>query len=550
MVGRILRTILMVSVLVGGVSVRVLAQDPYEGMRERWLEAAEAAKPELKYQTVTPVAVVEPVKDPVAFQGWRYDRVGAPDSFYAKNFKEVETITLDFGKHLVGYFSFHTKTLSRCLDAPVRLKFTFGEVPAELNTPFDPWDKNRLGRAWMQDETVTLTRLDEWVRIPRRLAFRYVKIELMGWPGAGYTFAIDGLSFTAQTSAGELKTSLSEDCPERMRKVFEVGVETLRECMQTVYEDGPKRDQRLWIGDLYLQALANSHSFKNFNLTRRCLYLFAGLAREDGVLFAPVIEDPVPHPQYGTYIPSYALLWNVTLADYLDDTGDLMTASDLFPVTKVQIGDGLSYLDSDGLFDVNKKPAWMFIDHRGGLDVQASMQGVLIFAMKRTYALACALGREKEMAEYPALIRKLTQSARKYLYDRKSGLVLSGPGKQVSVMSQAWMVIAGVLNPKEGARAIRTALKNGGCVMPGTPYATHYLVEAMLLSGMNDEAKSYLEEYWGGMTDKGADTFWEAYDPNDDLYSPYGFHPLNSACHAWSCTPVYFIHKYPDVFQK
>ena len=112
------------------------------------------------------------------------------------------------------------------------------------------------------------------------------------------------------------------------------------------------------------------------------------------------------------------------------------------------------------------------------------------------------------------------------------------------------MVIAGVLNPKEGARAIRTALKNGGCVMPGTPYATHYLVEAMLLSGMNDEAKSYLEEYWGGMTDKGADTFWEAYDPNDDLYSPYGFHPLNSACHAWSCTPVYFIHKYPEVFQK
>ena len=540
----------MVAVLAAGASAPVLAQDPYEGMRERWLSAAEAAKPELKYQTMTPVAVVVPVKDPAAFQGWRYDRIGTPDSFYSKNFKEVETITLDFGNHLVGYFSFHTRTLSRCLDAPVRLKFTFGEVPAELNTPFDPWDKNRLGRAWMQDETVTLTRLDEWVRIPRRLACRYVKIELMGWPGAGYTFAIDGISFTAQTSAGELQTSLSENCPERMRKIFEVGVKTLSECMQTVYEDGPKRDQRLWIGDLYLQALANSHSFRNFALTRRCLYLFAGLAREDGVLFAPVIEDPVPHPQYGTYIPSYALLWNVTLADYLDETGDLATASDLFPVAKVQIEDGLSYIDGDGLFDVSKKPAWMFIDHRGGLDVRASMQGVLIFALKRTFALACALGREKEMADCPALIRKLTQAARKNLYDRKSGLVLSGPEKQVSVMSQAWMVIAGVLDPKEGARAIRTSLKDNGCVMPGTPYATHYLVEAMLLSGMAEEARSYLEEYWGGMIDKGADTFWEAYDPRNDLYSPYGFHPLNSACHAWSCTPVYFIHKYPEIFQK
>ena len=540
----------MIVALIIGMPVEAHEQDPYEGMRERWLVAAEVAKPDLKYQTVTPIAVVRPVRDADAFQGWRYDCVGTPDSLYSANFKRMETVTLDFGRHLVGYFSFHTKTLSRCLDAPVRLKFTFGEVPAELNTPFEPWGKNRLGRAWMQDETITITRLDEWVNVPRRIAFRYVKIELMGWPGEGYDFAIDSLFFTAQTSARSLQCVPNDDCPERIRKIFDVGVETLQECMQTVFEDGPKRDQRLWIGDLYLQALANSHSFKNYALTRRCLYLFAGLAREDGVLFASVIEDPVPHPQYGTYIPSYALLWNVTLADYLDDTGDRDTALDLFPVSLVQIQDGLSYINNEGLFDVTKKPSWMFIDHRDGLDVQASMQGVLIFALKRTYALACTLGREEEVAEYPALIRKLIQAARKHLYDRKSGLVLSGPTEQVSVMSQAWMVIAGVLDQKEGARAIRTALQNDACIMPGTPYATHYLVESMLLSGMDKEARLFLETYWGGMIDKGADTFWEAYDPRDDLYSPYGFYPLNSACHAWSCTPVYFIHKYPEVFQR
>ena len=107
-----------------------------------------------------------------------------------------------------------------------------------------------------------------------------------------------------------------------------------------------------------------------------------------------------------------------------------------------------------------------------------------------------------------------------------------------------------MLNQKEGQRALRAALSHPEVVMPGTPYGTHYLVEAMLLCGMNEEAKAYVEDYWGGMVKKGADTFWEAYDPQDDFLSPYHFAPLNSYCHAWSCTPIYFIHKYPELFQK
>ena len=54
----------------------------------------------------------------------------------------------------------------------------------------------------------------------------------------------------------------------------------------------------------------------------------------------------------------------------------------------------------------------------------------------------------------------------------------------------------------------------------------------------------------GGMAALGADTFWEVYDPTDHFKSPYNFFPVNSYCHAWSCTPVYFINKYADIFQK
>ena len=68
------------------------------------------------------------------------------------------------------------------MDSPIRLKFTFAELPAELNTPFDPY-KPGLSRAWLQDEIITVTEQDKYITIPRRLSFRYVKIELLGVSG-------------------------------------------------------------------------------------------------------------------------------------------------------------------------------------------------------------------------------------------------------------------------------------------------------------------------------------------------------------------------------
>ncbi len=57
------------------------------------------------------------------------------------------------------------------------------------------------------------------------------------------------------------------------------------------------RDQRLWLGDLYLEALANNYSFKQYNLTKRCLYLLAGLSEHNGKLNATVLKPRSPSPR-------------------------------------------------------------------------------------------------------------------------------------------------------------------------------------------------------------------------------------------------------------
>lgn len=41
-------------------------------------------------------------------------------------------------------------------------------------------------------------------------------------------------------------STLSDDKKQMLRKIDTASLLTLRNCMQTVYEDGPRRDLRLW----------------------------------------------------------------------------------------------------------------------------------------------------------------------------------------------------------------------------------------------------------------------------------------------------------------
>ena len=523
------------------------AQDVFMANRAAWLQKAEQNKPQLTETVKKPVAIVSLQKDEQAFQGWKAIPSGPMEPLYLNSFKKQSGVIVDFGGHLTGYFSFTLKALQRTPDAPLRFKFTFGEVPAEVAMPFDPYH-GTLSRAWLQDEVVTVTTIPATITIPRRLAFRYVKIELLG-ASPFFDFAISGMECRAVTSAAQAVADLAPSTPEAFRDIDRVGLATLKDCMQTVYEDGPKRDQRLWIGDFRLQALANNTSFKSHQLTRRCLYLFAGLSDADGYLPSNVFEAPEPHAQANAHMIDYALLYIPTLKEYFEATQDRETALDLWPVAKRQLEIARTYIQPNGLF--NAAAASGFFDWNFALHKQASIQGLTIMVMKDALELASLLGKTDDVAYLPDLIRQMEQAARDSLLDKDTGLVISGPKRQVSYSSQIWMILGGVLNATEGQRALKALASTDGVITPTTPYLHHYLVEAMIRCGMLSEARDLMLSYWGGMVRKGADTFWEVYNPKDDFVSPfYKFYPINSYCHAWSCTPVYFIRKHPELFQK
>ena len=122
-----------------------------------------------------------------------------------------------------------------------------------------------------------------------------------------------------------------------------------------------------------------------------------------------------------------------------------------------------------------------------------------------------------------------------------------GVSGQLSVQSQMWGAIAGVLTPYETRRMLECVVTGNGpaeLVDTVTPYAKHYLTEALFQAGLREEAERIVREYWGAMVLDGADCFREVFVPSDPTASPYGDNRVNSYCHAWSCTASYFIRRY------
>jgi alpha-L-rhamnosidase len=504
--------------------------------RTRWAARAEALTPRLIETRQQPLSLVRAIAAADLPLRFRMEPVGNAAELAQRVLRKGDSVIVDFGGHRTGYLSFRLETEGREPDAPARLRFTFGEVPTDVAEEFYPY-KGELSQAWLPDETVNIDYLPQTVRLSRRYAFRYVKIEVIDTsPGFGVRF--DSLMAHAVTSARVMPPALASGAP-LLRRIDEVALATLRDCMQTTFEDGPRRDQRLWIGDLRLQALTNYQTFRQNDVVQRCLYLFAAFPRADGLVAACVYEKPAAR-YGGLHIVDYAALFNVTLLDYVAATDDLETGRDLWPVALRQLEILGKDIDGEGRYR-DPGNVWIFIDWARQLDKNASIQAVLICAFKATLALAQLIGRERDVQDYARRIEQMTRAARANYWDAAQKVFLSGPNRQLSWASQAWMALAGVSTKVESATALRKAVNDPGAVKPVTPYLYHYVVEGMLAAGLKREARALLESYWGGMIAAGADTFWEVYDPAQPLSSPYGDIHINSFCHAWSCTPSYLL---------
>ncbi len=481
------------------------------GRNESFLQKAEALKPTLHIRHVSASGSDMPLK--------KGDRV-----------------TLDFGEHMVGYVTLKLGFTGSHPDAPAWLRLKFAEREQELTENVEEYH-GWISASWVQQEQIHVDVLPCELRLPRRYAFRYVQIEVLDISGK-YDLLVKDADCEAVSSADDaaLAPYIAEN--DFLKQIDAVACKTLRDCMQSVFEDGPKRDRRLWIGDLRLQALANYQSFRNSDLVKRCLYLFAGSTLPGGRVGAGLFLEPEVEVD-DTVMFDYSLFYVPTLLDYFVETKDRETLAELWPTAWRQIELAQENFDEQGLVRDSDVLGWCFVDWNLALNKQAGAQGIYLYCLKAAETIAQILGDEEKAAWIKADYERKKRSALDNLYDPGQRLFTSGKGKQVSWASQIWMVLGGVC----GGDVLRR-VERADAVTMVTPYLYHHYVQALLDVGEKERALKILTDYWGGMVKAGADTFWELYDPSDPNASPYGGTIVNSYCHAWSCAPAFFLRKY------
>ncbi|KAJ0276674.1 hypothetical protein COL940_008145 [Colletotrichum noveboracense] len=492
--------------------------------------------PELHRWARTPQRVIKFDKDDSQYFGVR----AAPaectiDQLPSKTWGKGDEFILDFGVHMVGYITFRLESRGSHMDAPCRLRLIFGESPFDVTLGMDNV-KTWISTSWLPDEVINIDMCPELVTLRRRYSFRFLRVEVIDTsPLFKVVFSdikCECLSAISQTHPLEAL----DFGDELLRKIDHVSISTLRDCMQTVFEDGPRRDRRLWSGDLRLQALANYSTFKDFNLVKRCIFQFAAVVREDDSVPACIFEQPQLTPS-SDYIVDYDALFAAIVNDYVVASGDTAAGHDLWPTVLGCVKRAISHLDPEThAFDETKGEGWKFLDWQPGLEHSAGEHGVLLYCLKAANALAKALGKE---APFVDLVAQMTEAAKAFL--SPENVFVSGPKGQVSYASASWLVLAEAF-PKDVAQtALLNTLSHPEALKPLTPYLWHHVCDALATVGCYDKCIEIMTDYWGGMVKAGADTFWECYNPADSKASPYGDVRNNSFCHAWSCTPTYLL---------
>ncbi len=329
-----------------------------------------------------------------------------------------------------------------------------------------------------------------------------------------------------------------------LTKIWYTGAYTTHLCMQQDIWDAPKRDRRMWMGDLQVSGEVINNVFLDHFLMEQTMRRLRAEAQGSNPPAALPANDV-------NGIPGYSCAWVCALADFYKHTG----AIGYIRSQHVLLLSMLRYMkrafNSENLFH-NSHNHWCFTDWAHKLHGNTPQSYVATdlytcLAVRRAVFLLRALGDTTHARRWARWDAKIIQAARKHLANPKTGTYTQL--RQVNAMA----IDSGVASVVQ-RRAIAARILGPQCPswkQIATPYYNNFVIFALSHLGRTAQAMRFVQKYWGGMIREGATTFWEGYDPS---WPKHHFHRhlqadwttgyFVSLCHGWSCGVTNWLTQY------
>jgi hypothetical protein len=425
---------------------------------------------------------------------------------------------VDFGRETFGYVRFHQ------LKGQGELNIYYGESPEEALATGDCETFDRIPVDHPAPHTLTL---DD------SRAFRYLYIE----PDAGVAF--DSVSMLYEYRPLEYRGAFRCN-DELLNRIWDVAAYTLHLTTREFFLDGIKRDRWMWSGDAYQSYLMNYYLFFDTGVTTATMLTLRGKN--------PIIT-------HINTIMDYTFYWFMGIYDYYLYTGDADFIHRYYPRMKTLMDFCLSRRNANGMME-GYPGDWLFIDwadfpmSKGG---ELSFEQLLFCRSLETMSLCARLVHDDAQAAIyeqavaqlkPALFTAFWSDEKKaFVHNRLNGT----QSQQVTPYTNIFAVLMDYPDASQVQAIKQSVLMNPDALKITTPYMRFYELEAWCKLGEHTSVLKEIRDYWGGMLELGATSFWEKYNPSDTgaghlaMYGrPFG----KSLCHAWGASPIYLLGKY------
>ncbi|NUP99480.1 MAG: hypothetical protein HUU35_06465 [Armatimonadetes bacterium] len=325
---------------------------------------------------------------------------------------------------------------------------------------------------------------------------------------------------------------------ERLDRVWEIGLATLRRNMTDAYTDCPWREQAQWWGDARVEFLINAYTLGDTALLARGIRQCAQSMLPNGLMYGVF-------PSKAAILPDYNFVWAETLWDHYWHTGSDALLRQWAEALRRNLAWFREHTDENGLL-APPDGTWLFLDwaplYRGRYST--------VYNLRYLQALATAaqiFNQVGDAASADACIGRgmLTAlSLTQHVFDPETGLWHDGfdPAKgerleQISAHAQALAILLG-LEPQSHDYLcqevlIPTMLQQRDDVVAPSPFFSAFVLEALMQRGYLDEVVEIIRHRWGAWLDQGHRTWPEEWDPSRQWNL--------SLCHAWSGAPTWLL---------